>query len=155
MHHSLIRDHGLWAENSRNQAMVRAVELARAGGYAPVILVDQHSYTDPRYFRAEGLEPRQVHAENYGHVPGSLDDRSSYIVVYAALEPPPAGYWASMAAADPAFTKKYKEYRAAMETLPLVQEFGSSVSYLLEFGQINPEQRMQLRIFRKSAWPRE
>ena len=52
---------------------------------------------------------------------------------------------------DPAFTKIYNQYRSTIEAMPLLKEFGSTNYLLLEYGQVEPQQRMQVRAFKKAG----
>lgn len=56
---------GLDSSYSRTLAGVRAIELSRERGFSEIVLIDQHSYTDLRVFRENGLKPLYVNCADF------------------------------------------------------------------------------------------
>jgi hypothetical protein len=145
---SLRAGDGLWHNHSRNQAVVHAASLALSGTYSKTVLVDQHSYTDLRYFRLKGLEPLYIHAGNFKQVLSRVEHSKPHLIVFAPAAPEPSGYWANVTKEDPEFSASYRIYRAAIEEFPLLQEYGSTTMQLLDYGQLDAAHKMQVRAYR-------
>jgi hypothetical protein len=145
---SLRAGDGLWQNHSRNQAVVHAATLALSGEYSKTVLVDQHSYTDLRYFWLKELEPIYINAGNLRQVLSGLEDSKPHLIVFTPADPKPSGRWANVTQEDPEFTASYQIYRTAIEELPLLREFGSTTMQLLDYGQIDSMHRMQVRSYR-------
>jgi hypothetical protein len=143
---SLRDGRGLWFGNSRNKAVLAAVDLAKTDGFSPVVLVDQHSYTDIRYLRAQGLDPQLVHALALEERMAKLDRSKSHVIIFAPLEPVPSGYWATVAHEDPTMTAAYRKYTEKIRQWQLAKEFGTNQAQFLEYGQIDNDQKVEVRI---------
>jgi len=148
---SISQGDGLWLENSRNSASRKIVELTKSDMYSHTILVDQHSYTDLRYFRLYGLSPLYIHAGNFEQIIATLERKRPILVLFAPAETTPSGYFARVTHEDPAFSEKYRAYRSSVESFPLAAEFGTKPFGLLHYDPIDPDTQIQVRVLSPEA----
>jgi hypothetical protein len=147
---SLATGRGLWEDNTRNMAVRRTVKLFQSGRFSNVVLVDQHSYIDLRYLIMNDLQPRYVHAGNFADILSTLPTGKTYLLLFTPGETsPPVGSMATLTSEDPSFSRSYQEYRKTAEALPLLDEFGTTQFYVLDWGPIGATQRTQVRLIRR------
>lgn len=146
---ALLHD-GFDPAHHRNLAELAAVDLIREERFRPVVLVDQHSYTDLRLLRMHGIEAIYVNAANLDRILAGLA-HGQYLVIfsrgdyaanrgiYAAWE----GDWA------PETRHLYDRYLGRLMSLPVVRHFSGPPQNLLSAAPVNPDDDIYLSIVAK------
>jgi hypothetical protein len=128
---------GLDRTMSRNQAVLKIIQLIESGNYSKQVIVDQHSYTDIRSFLEKGIPVTLVNVFNFqSELEKFRDANKPTLGLYvpgkgmgsAAWE----GKWNDQ---DSALYDRYIKYLSGFETLA---KFGSNPMFLLDWGPVDP-----------------
>lgn len=77
---------GLDPAHSRNRLSFQAVQQIMRGGYEREILVDQHSYTDLRFFWINNIRTRYINMLNYETVFDAIKDGKRRLIFFAPAD---------------------------------------------------------------------
>ncbi len=109
---------GLDPAHDRNRAALKMVELIERDGYAAEVLVDQHGYTDLRYFREQGLSPRYVHMTNLQETITACEGTETRLLLHTPGRTDQSN--ARETGWEPRFDARYETFRQTLDRLPVV-----------------------------------
>jgi len=132
---------GLDGTMSRNQAVLRIIQLIATGEYAKQVIVDQHSYTDIRAFLEKGIPVTLVNMFDFQaeleKVPGS--DKPTLGLYVPGKGTGPAtweGKWSDQESA------RYDRYLGYLSGFKTVATFGSNPMFLLDWAPVDPADKV-------------
>jgi hypothetical protein len=128
---------GLDRTMSRNQAVLKIIQLIESGKYSRQVIVDQHSYTDIRAFLERGIPVTLVNVFNFQTELGKFQGANKptlglYVPGKGSGSAAWEGKWNDQ---DSALYDRYLNYLLGFET---VAKFGSNPMFLLDWGPVDP-----------------
>jgi hypothetical protein len=132
----------------RNQAENEAVKLIRQGNYMPLVLVDQHSYTDLRPLRVRGVDARYINMVNSDKVIDELRASGRYLIIFSrgtydkrfGIYQEWMGDWSSE------LRSQYDAYKTKLTTLPVIHHFRGKPQLVISSAPIDPDDDMYLSV---------
>jgi hypothetical protein len=137
LRHVLAENFGLDPTISRNRATLEIWKLLKTGNYDQRVMVDQHSYSDLRFFFDRGVPVVMINAWDFQevlnglagaqkpvlglHVPGVYEDKSV---------PSWVGRW------TPEWEEQYDEFDRWLSTLPRIYNFDGNKMRLLDWTPV-------------------
>jgi hypothetical protein len=123
---------------SRNQAVLKIINLIESGKYSKQVIIDQHSYTDIRAFLEKGIAVTLINVFNFQQELEKIQvgDKPT-LGLYAPGRGMGSGAWeGKWNDHDSALYDRYISYLSGFET---VAKFGSKPMFLLEWGPVDPD----------------
>jgi len=123
---------------SRNQAVLKIINLVESGKYSKQVIVDQHSYTDIRAFLERGLSPKLINLFNFQQELEKIQagDKPA-LGLYVPGKLMGSGAWE--AKWDEHDSALYDRYIGCLSGFETVAKFGHNPMLLLSWAPVDPD----------------
>jgi hypothetical protein len=123
---------------SRNEAVLKIINLIESGKYSKQVIIDQHSYTDIRAFLEKGITVTLINVFNFQQELEKIQvgDKPTLGLYVPGKGMGSSGAWeGKWNDHDSALYDRYINYLAGFET---VAKYGENPMFLLSWGPVDP-----------------